>query len=132
MLQDSLLAGADIVFRGEAENTGIQQLLNALEAGHQGSIITIKEKPDLNQSPLPRFDPLNLDEYEVMGVQTSRGCPFNCEFCDIVNLYGQKLATRTLIKWSPSLRFFSDWVGGGKCSLSMTISLRINHMPEAY
>ena len=39
---------------------------------------------------MPRFDLLNLDDYILVGVQTSRGCPFNCEFCDIVNLYGRK------------------------------------------
>ena len=41
-------------------------------------------------SPIPRYDLLNFDDYAVMNVQTSRGCPYNCEFCDVIKLFGRK------------------------------------------
>ena len=47
-------------------------------------------KPEMTVSPVPRFDLITLDDYIAMGIQTSRGCPFDCEFCDIVSLYGRK------------------------------------------
>lgn len=46
-------------------------------------------KPDITCSPLPRWDLINLKYYASLSVQYSRGCPFNCEFCDIVNLFGR-------------------------------------------
>jgi radical SAM superfamily enzyme YgiQ (UPF0313 family) len=81
--------GADILVRGECEDT-IPRLLAALGAEPRGSIIESDQKPLMTASPVPRFDLLTLDDYVVMGIQTSRGCPFDCEFCDIVSLYGRK------------------------------------------
>ena len=48
-----------------------------------------QKKPDLTTSPIPRFDLLRLDDYVTVTIQTSRGCPFDCEFCDVVNLFGR-------------------------------------------
>lgn len=53
------------------------------------------EKPDVTATPVPRYDLLDLDAYSEMSVQFSRGCPFNCEFCDIIVLYGRKPRTKT-------------------------------------
>jgi radical SAM superfamily enzyme YgiQ (UPF0313 family) len=53
------------------------------------------EKPDVTQTPVPRFDLLNSEIYSHMCVQYSRGCPFACEFCDITTLYGKKPRTKT-------------------------------------
>jgi radical SAM superfamily enzyme YgiQ (UPF0313 family) len=52
------------------------------------------EKPDITQSPTPRFDLLKITSYTHMCVQFSRGCPFACEFCDITTLYGKKPRTK--------------------------------------
>lgn len=83
----TLAAGADFVVQGEGENT-IPLLLEAMESGRKG-VIQNAEKPDLTTSPVPRFDLLRLDDYATFSIQTSRGCPFDCEFCDVVNLFGR-------------------------------------------
>jgi radical SAM superfamily enzyme YgiQ (UPF0313 family) len=82
-----LEAGCDFVVRGEGENT-IPLLLEAMRHGKTG-IIENDEKPDLMTSPIPRFDLLQLNDYAAVTIQTSRGCPFDCEFCDVVNLFGR-------------------------------------------
>jgi radical SAM superfamily enzyme YgiQ (UPF0313 family) len=81
-------AGCDFVVRGEGENT-MPLLLEAMRHGKTG-IIENDEKPDLTTSPIPRFDLLRLKDYSAFTIQTSRGCPFDCEFCDVVNLFGRK------------------------------------------
>jgi radical SAM superfamily enzyme YgiQ (UPF0313 family) len=87
--QEVLEAGADFLVRGEGETT-IPPLLAALQAGRPG-VIEEDHKPEMTLSPVPRFDLLILNDYLTMSVQTSRGCPFDCEFCDIASLYGRKL-----------------------------------------
>jgi radical SAM superfamily enzyme YgiQ (UPF0313 family) len=81
-------AGCDFVVRGEGENT-MPLLLEALRHGQAG-IIENNEKPAMTTSPIPRFDLLRLNDYSAFTIQTSRGCPFDCEFCDVVNLFGRK------------------------------------------
>ncbi len=88
-----LEAGCDFVVRGEGENT-IPLLLEAMRQGKTG-IIENREKPDLATSPIPRFDLLQLQDYVTVTIQTSRGCPFDCEFCDVVNLFGRKPRYKT-------------------------------------
>lgn len=70
--------------------------LNDLKAGKAQKVYTASgEKPDVTQTPVPRFDLLDIDAYSHMCVQFSRGCPFACEFCDITTLYGKKPRTKT-------------------------------------
>ena len=88
-----LEAGCDFVVRGEGENT-IPLLLEAMRHGKTG-VIENGEKPDLTTSPIPRFDLLQLKDYVTCTIQTSRGCPFDCEFCDVVNLFGRKPRHKT-------------------------------------
>ena len=87
--QDILGAGADFLVRGEGEIT-IPLWLASWRAGETHGVIEPDGRPEMTLSPVPRFDLLNLDDYNLLCIQTSRGCPFNCEFCDIVNLYGRK------------------------------------------
>ena len=87
--EEVLAAGANVVVQGEVEGI-IPQLLAALEKGETGIILKLADWPALTQSPCPRFDLLKLDYYDNMSVQTSRGCPYDCEFCDVVKFYGPK------------------------------------------
>ncbi|MFB2833610.1 B12-binding domain-containing radical SAM protein [Aerosakkonemataceae cyanobacterium BLCC-F167] len=90
----ALEAGANYLILDEGECT-IPMFLEALEKGEERGIFRSPEKPDVTQTPIPRFDLLNMDAYLAITVQFSRGCPFQCEFCDIINLYGRKPRTKT-------------------------------------
>jgi len=85
---EAIKAGCDFLVRGEGENT-IDLFLTALRQGQTNGVFEREDKPDITLSPIPRFDLVNCDDYLTISVQTSRGCPFDCEFCDIVNLYGR-------------------------------------------
>jgi radical SAM superfamily enzyme YgiQ (UPF0313 family) len=87
--QDILAAGADFLVQGEGE-ISLPLWLTAYRSGATHGLIEPDGRPEMTSSPAPRFDLLNLNDYIILGIQTSRGCPFNCEFCDIVNLYGRK------------------------------------------
>ena len=87
--QEILEAGADIVFQGEVENQ-ISEILQAVTAKASGIIIKPPKRPTMALSPVPRFDLIKQDDYVIMNIQTSRGCPYNCEFCDVIKLFGRK------------------------------------------
>ncbi len=91
--QDSLDAGADYLILDEGEVT-IPKFLDAFAANQPQGIFRSCEKPDVTTSPIPRFDLLQRHKYFSMAIQFSRGCPFNCEFCDIISLYGRKPRTK--------------------------------------
>ncbi len=58
--------------------------------GPRARINLAVQHPDLDLAPLPRFDLLRLQDYALMPVQASRGCPVGCEFCDIWRRFGRK------------------------------------------
>jgi len=88
-------AGADFLVLDEGEIT-LPLLVEALNRGETSGIFRAwGEKPDVTGTPIPRFDLLDLKVYNEMSVQFSRGCPFECEFCDIIVLYGRKPRTKT-------------------------------------
>jgi radical SAM superfamily enzyme YgiQ (UPF0313 family) len=93
MPEEVMAAGCDFLVRGEAELL-MSQLLEDLAKGKTGTIYKAEEKPDLSFSPLPRFDLLKPSDYLSISIQTSRGCPFDCEFCDVVALFGRKVRTK--------------------------------------
>ena len=117
--QDILEAGADFLVRGEGEIT-IPLWLAAWRAGETHGVIEPDGRPEMTISPVPRFDLVNQDDYVIMGIQTSRGCPFNCEFCDIINLYGRKPRYKTPDQVLAELETLYN-LGGGEKSLSATI-----------
>jgi len=92
--EDVSSAGCDFLMVGEVETT-MGRLVDALREGRKAGAFPCKEKPDVSQSPIPRFDLIDFRDYAAMGIQTSRGCPFDCEFCDVVNLYGRKIRYKT-------------------------------------
>ena len=87
-------AGADFLVLDEGEIT-LPMFVEALARGETKGIIRATEKPDVTTTPIPRYDLLELDAYDSMSVQFSRGCPFQCEFCDIIVLYGRKPRTKS-------------------------------------
>jgi len=91
---DMVLREADHVLAGEAEEV-FADIAAELERGTARSLYRVAEKPDATLSPVPRFDLLRLDKYTSMSVQFSRGCPFQCEFCDIITIYGRRPRTKT-------------------------------------
>lgn len=78
---------ADHVFAGEAEGRE-ESLVRAVLGGGPRRLERDGERPDLATSPVPRFDLLTRGAYASMSVQTSRGCPYRCDFCDVVAVFG--------------------------------------------
>ena len=86
---------ADFRVVGEAEGC-IDALIAAVERGErQGEFHTPMGSVDITRSPIPRFDLLDFASYLEITVQFSRGCPFRCEFCDIIELYGRVPRAKT-------------------------------------
>jgi radical SAM superfamily enzyme YgiQ (UPF0313 family) len=86
--EEAFAAGCDFVVGGEGEYA-LPLLAKALENGGTGTVICAEAKTDMADVPVPRFDLIDLGDYDAMPVQTSRGCPFACEFCDVINLFGR-------------------------------------------
>jgi len=78
----------------EAEIT-LPLFLEDLKNGCARHIYTSKELPDIEKTPVPLWELINMKKYASMSIQYSRGCPFNCEFCNIPALYGHKVRTKS-------------------------------------
>jgi radical SAM superfamily enzyme YgiQ (UPF0313 family) len=85
----------DVLFVDEAEYTW-PQFLKDYAAGQWHAEYRQPEKPSMHDSPLPRFDLLKTNRYRSMTIQFARGCPFDCEFCDIIVMYGRKPRTKAV------------------------------------
>jgi radical SAM superfamily enzyme YgiQ (UPF0313 family) len=90
---DSLLSLADHVVVGEPDEI-FHEIAVDLERGSAKRLYVIDNKPDISKTPIPRFDLLKIEKYVSMAVQFSRGCPFQCEFCDIITIYGRNPRTK--------------------------------------
>ena len=85
--------GVDHFVLGEAEIT-LLPFLEDLEKGCAQHIYTSDERPDITKTPIPLWSLINMNKYVSMNIQYSRGCPYNCEFCDIIILNGHKPRTK--------------------------------------
>src|SRR5260370_22838477 len=88
------LPDADHIFLGEAETT-LPQFIEDLARGEAKRSYQAAERPPLSATPLAHFQLANLKRYSAMSVQYSRGCPFSCEFCDIIEIYGRVPRTKS-------------------------------------
>ena len=88
------MKGIDHFVLDEVEET-LSTFLRDLENGTAKAIYRAPRKPDVTISPVPRFDLIDMNEYHAMCLQFSRGCPFDCEFCDITKLYGRVSRTKS-------------------------------------
>ena len=79
---------ADVIFVGEAEETW-PAFLHDWQAGRWKRRYEQSTKSDMSRVPTPRFDLLKMQDYFYAGIQISRGCPFLCEFCDIIVTFGR-------------------------------------------
>ncbi len=104
----------------------IPMFLEDLKNGALKRVYASETKPDLKISPIPDFSLINPQDYYMMPIQTSRGCPFDCDFCDIVNLNGRiprskspeqiinELKAIQKIGWNHSIFFVDDNFLGDK------------------
>jgi len=98
---------ADHLILGEAEVT-LPMYLEDAERGTAQKVYRDERKADVSSSPCPRFDLLDFDKYLHIGVQWCRGCPFNCEFCDIIELFGRIPRSKTAPQMLKELQALYD------------------------
>lgn len=87
-------SGIDHFILNEAEIT-LPMFLKDLQDGCPKQIYSSDIFPDISQTPIPRWDLLEIKKYSTMSVQYSRGCPYNCDFCSITMLNGRKPRTKS-------------------------------------
>ncbi len=88
------IEGVDYFVLDEVENT-FGEFLRDFENGRAQRIYRSPTKPSIKDAPLPRYDLINIHAYGSMALQFSRGCPFDCEFCDITKLFGRVPRTKS-------------------------------------
>ncbi len=82
---------------GEAEDL-LPRLVEDLRRGTVQHAYQATERPDITRVPVPRWDLIDLRHYATMAVQFSRGCPFDCEFCDIIVMNGRVPRTKSSVQ----------------------------------
>ncbi len=86
---------ADTIVAGEAEYIW-KEFCRDFENGAPKKLYQETEEVSLEDSPTPRFDLLKLDRYQAVSLQFSRGCPYRCEFCDIIVMFGRKPRVKSM------------------------------------
>lgn len=86
--------GVDHFVLDEAE-VSLQSFVEDFEAGEADRMYRASDFPDMTESPIPRWDLLEMDHYGAMSLQVSRGCPYNCEFCNVTALFGRRPRVKT-------------------------------------
>jgi len=98
----------DHLILGEAEEN-LNDFLNDLNSGNAKQIYKFKNFPDIKKSVTPQWNLIDKRFYDSMCLQISRGCPFNCEFCDIVKLNGRLPRTKTRKQVIDELEALYQW-----------------------
>ena len=93
-MEHELFKEVDHFVLNEAEIT-LPQFLHDLEAGQPKRLYTTDAFPDMATTPTPQWSLLDMNRYHAMEIQYSRGCPFNCEFCNITSLLGHRVRTKS-------------------------------------
>ncbi len=124
------------IFVGESENT-INDFVKDVYENNLKQFYNSSEYPDITKTPIPDWSLINISRYHSMCIQYSRGCPFNCEFCDVVVLNGRKPRTKTASQiideldaiyktgWRGGLFFVDDNLIGNKHKLKKEILPKI-------
>jgi len=92
--QHEEFTGVDHFVLNEAEVT-LPIFLNDLSKGRPKKIYTSTVRPDITETPIPLWSLINIHEYATLSIQYSRACSYNCEFCDIVIMNGNRARTKT-------------------------------------
>lgn len=98
----------DHIVLGEAEMT-LPILLDDLANGSAKPIYSSESFPDISKTPAPLWSLIRKSDYASMGIQYSRGCPFSCEFCDIIIMNGRTPRTKTTEQVIRELESLYDW-----------------------
>jgi len=122
----------DHLVLNEGETT-LVQFLEDLEQGHPRRVYTSDEFPDIRETPAPMWELLDMKRYASMNIQFSRGCPYDCEFCNVTTLFGHRPRTKTVpqligeldklygLGWRGSIFFVDDNFIGNKKQLKREI-----------
>ncbi len=94
MLPTEALEHVDVVVQGEAEGIW-PEVLEDFANGQLKTIYKADTIPDVTKSPIPRYELVKLDNYYLIYLQTSRGCPYNCDFCTVTQMNGRKMRLKT-------------------------------------
>ena len=107
-----LYQNVDHLVLNEAEIT-LPLFLNDLNNGTLKQKYTSEDWANITTTPLPDWNLISMKKYTSMNLQYSRGCPFDCDFCDITVLYGRKPRTKTKEQVIDELDalYFSGWRG---------------------
>ncbi|HSM79538.1 MAG TPA: radical SAM protein, partial [Bryobacteraceae bacterium] len=141
---EGVLKYSDHVLVGEVEEV-FSEIAAALENGTARRLYRVADKPDMSRSPVPRYDLLRLDQYTSMPIQFSRGCPFQCEFCDIITIYGRRPRTKTPAQviasldrlrelgWRNEVFIVDDnFIGNSKLALQLARELKVWQEANGY
>lgn len=106
-------AEADHLILNEGEIT-LPAFLNDIACSTEKALYITNEYADMEQSPTPRWDLMNLKDYASMSIQYSRGCPFNCDFCNVTALLGHRMRLKTAQQITTELDglYNAGWRGG--------------------
>jgi radical SAM superfamily enzyme YgiQ (UPF0313 family) len=105
--QHEEFTGVDHFVLNEAEIT-LPLFLDDFEKGRLRKMYTSSVRPDIAATPIPLWSLVNIHDYATLAIQYSRGCPYNCEFCDIVIMNGRKPRTKTPVQMNREFQALHD------------------------